>query len=174
MSIAFGIVKQHHGFMSVYSEPGTGSVFKIFLPLTEEGRAGEDSPASPAPARGGNETILVAEDEATVRDLLATVLSDAGYRVVLAEDGQDAVQKFAADPDRIDLVLMDMIMPKKSGREAFEEIRVLRPGARVLFSSGYSPDFIESRGGLGAVPDLLTKPVHPLDLLRKVREILDR
>jgi polar amino acid transport system substrate-binding protein len=89
-------------------------------------------------------------------------------------DGQDAMQKFGADPDRIDLVLMDLIMPKKGGREAFEEIRALRPGARVLFASGYSPDFIESRGGPGAGPDLLTKPVHPLDLLRRVREILDR
>ena len=174
MSIAFGIVKQHQGFLSVYSEPGNGSVFKIFLPLTEEGRAGAESPASPAAARGGNETILVAEDEAAVRGLIATVLSEAGYRVVLAADGQDAVQKFAADPGRIDLVLLDMIMPKKGGLEAFEEIRALRPEARVLFSSGYSAEFIENRGGPGAGPDLLTKPVHPLDLLRKVREILDR
>jgi Cu+-exporting ATPase len=175
MSIAFGIVKQHRGFMSVYSDLGSGSVFKIFLPLTEEGRAGDESPASTAAAPVGSETILVAEDEATVRDLLATVLADAGYRVVLAEDGQDAVRKFAADPDRIDLVLLDLIMPKKGGREAFEEIRALRPEARVLFSSGYSPEFIESRGGLGKEgPDLLTKPVHPLDLLRKVRAVLDR
>jgi Cu+-exporting ATPase len=174
MSIAYGIVKQHHGFLDVYSEPGNGSVFKIFLPLTEEARVGDDTPMSPVTTRGGNETILVAEDEAAVRDLLATVLSDAGYRVVLAEDGQDAVQKFTADPDGIDLVLLDMIMPRKGGREAFEEVRALRPEARVLFSSGYSPEFIESRGGLGAGRDLLTKPVHPLDLLRKVREILDR
>ncbi|MBI5442305.1 MAG: PAS domain-containing protein, partial [Deltaproteobacteria bacterium] len=174
MSIAFGIVKQHRGFLSVYSEPGNGSVFKIFLPLTEEGRAGDESPAPPAAASGGNETILVAEDEAAVRNLIATVLSDAGYRVVLAVDGQNAVQQFAADPDWIDLALMDLIMPKKGGREASEEIRALRPQTRVLFVSGYSAEFIESRGGPGAGADLLTKPVRPLDLLRKVREILDR
>lgn len=84
------------------------------------------------------------------------------------------MQKFAVDPGRVDLVLMDMIMPKKGGLEAFEEIRALRPEVRVLFSSGYSAEFIENRGGPGPGPDLLTKPVHPLDLLRKVREILDR
>jgi hypothetical protein len=77
-SIAFGIVKQHQGFPSVYSEPGNGSVFKVFLPLTEEGTASAEPPASPAAAQGGNETILVAEDEAAVRDFLATILSDAG------------------------------------------------------------------------------------------------
>jgi Cu+-exporting ATPase len=174
MSIAYGIVKQHRGFLSVYSEPGNGSVFKIFLPLTAEARAGNEAPEPPATVLGGSETILVAEDEAAVRDLLATVLSDAGYRVVLAEDGQAAVEKFAADPGRIDLVLMDVIMPRKGGREAFAEIRALRPEARVLFASGYSPEFIESRGNLGEGLELLTKPVHPLDLLRKVRQILDR
>ena len=99
MSIVYGIVKQHRGFVNVYSEPGNGSVFKIFLPLTEEQATRRTSRRRrPSTARGGNETILVAEDEAAVRDLLATVLSDAGYRVVLAEDGQDAVREVRGGP----------------------------------------------------------------------------
>ena len=174
MSIVYGIVKQHHGFLNVYSEPGAGTVIRIWLPLIEKGEAPSAAPAVPLEVRGGTETILVAEDEASVRTLLSTILSDAGYDVILAEDGQDAIEKFTADPTRVSLVLMDMIMPRKSGREAFEEIRKLRPEVRVLFSSGYSPEFLESRGGTGKDLELLMKPVQPLDLLRKVREILDR
>ncbi len=174
MSIVYGIVKQHRGFLSVYSEPGSGSVIRVYLPVHESGAAPEDEPRSAPPVRGGSETILVAEDEASVRNLLSTVLTEAGYDVVLAEDGQDAVEKFAARRDGVRLVLMDMIMPRKGGREAADEIRALRPDVKVLFSSGYSPDLVESRGAGRESIELLMKPVAPLDLLRKVREVLDR
>ncbi len=174
MSIVFGIVKQHRGFLNVYSEPGAGTVIRTWFPLIQGGEALPEAPSAPLEVRGGTETILVAEDEASVRALLSTVLSEAGYDVILAEDGEEALEKFAANPDRVRLVLMDMIMPRKSGREAFEEIRKLRPTVRVLFSSGYSPELLESRGGMGADFELLMKPVPPLELLRKVREILDR
>ena len=174
MSIVYGLVKQHRGFISVYSEVGIGSVIRIYLPVHETGVAPEERPEPRPDVKGGSETILVAEDEASVRGLLATVLSEAGYDVVLAEDGQEAVERFVACGDRIRLVLMDMIMPRKGGREAFDEIRALRPDARVLFVSGYSPELIESRETGGASLELMTKPVAPLDLLRKVREVLDR
>ena len=116
--------------------------------------------------------IFHVEDNPDNRLLVRRLLTAFGYEVVEAENAKQALEVLKTlQPD---LILMDMIMPKKGGREAYEEIRALRPEARVLFSSGYSPEFIESRGGLGTGLDLLTKPVHPLDLLRKVREILDR
>ena len=174
MSIVYGIVKQHRGYMNVYSEPGHGTTVRIYLPLVEAARPAPAASPGPAPARGGSETILVAEDEASVRGLMATVLRDAGYEVILAEDGQEAVEKLAASGERVRLVLLDMIMPRKGGREAYEEIRALRPGVRVLFSSGYSPDLLESRGGRSEARDLLTKPFQPQELLRRVREALDR
>ncbi len=174
MSIVYGIVKQHRGFLSVYSEPGAGSVIRIYLPVHEAGPAADEEPAETQAVRGGSETILVAEDEASVRRLLATVLTDAGYDVVLAEDGQDAVEKLSARRDRVHLVLLDMIMPRKGGREAAAEIRELRPDVKVLFSSGYSPELVGSREPALEGFELLMKPVTPLDLLRKVREVLDR
>ncbi len=174
MSIVYGIVKQHRGFLSVYSEPGSGTVVRAYLPVHGSGAAPEDEVLPEAAVRGGSETILVAEDEASVRTLLATVLTEAGYEVVLAEDGQDAVEKFATRRDAVSLVLMDMIMPRKGGREAADEIRALRPGVKVLYSSGYSPELVERRGPGRESIELLMKPVSPLDLLRKVREVLDR
>ena len=174
MSIVYGIVKQHQGFLNVYSEPGSGTVVRAYPPVHESGAAEEEGPRSAPPVRGGSETILVAEDEASVRHLLATVLTEAGYDVVLAEDGQDAVERFAARRDSVHLVLMDMIMPRKGGREAADEICALRPGVKVLFSSGYSPELVESRGAGRESLELVMKPVSPLDLLRKVREVLDR
>jgi len=174
MSIVYGIVKQHRGFLTVYSEPGAGSVIRIYLPVHEAGPPADEEPVKVPAVRGGSETILVAEDEASVRQLLSTILTEAGYEVVLAEDGQDAVEKFAARCDRVRLVLLDLIMPRKGGREAVAEIRGLRPDVRVLFSSGYSPALAEGRDSLPEGFELLMKPVAPLDLLRKVREVLDR
>lgn len=173
MSIVYGIVKQHRGFLNVYSELGSGSVIRVYLPIHESGPATDDEKAAAPPVRGGSETILVAEDEASVRQLLDTVLTEAGYEVVLAEDGQDAIEKFAGRRDGIQLVLMDLIMPRKGGREAADEIRGLRPGVKVLFSSGYSPDLVEARGAGRESFELVMKPVAPLDLLRRVRELLD-
>ena len=174
MSIVYGIVKQHRGFLSVYSEPGAGSVIRIYLPIHEAGPAADEEPVETPAVRGGNETILVAEDEASVRHLLSTVLTEAGYDVVLAEDGQDAVEKLSARRGDVHLVLLDMIMPRKGGREAAAEIRRLRPDVKVLFSSGYSPELVGSREPALEGFELLMKPVTPLDLLRKVREVLDR
>ncbi len=176
MAIVHGIVAQHGGFINVYSELGQGTCFKIYIPLVEDALAKvEDaSVALPLP-KGGHETVLVAEDNVELRELYKSVLSDYGYEVVLAEDGQDAVEKFAANRDRIKLLILDIIMPFKSGIEANAEIRKLKPdGVRTLYSSGYTRDFILNRGELTDMEDLIMKPVRPLELLRKVREILDR
>ncbi len=174
LSIAYGIVKQHNGFISVCSELGQGTTFRIYLPLLEIEQPVLDVNVALQPPQGGTETILVAEDNADVRKLVVTVLTKFGYNVIQAIDGQEAVDMFAAHCDRIRLVLMDMIMPRKNGKEAYEEIsRTHSGGVKVLYLSGYTADFIQNRGVSKEGIELLVKPVQPLELLRKIRAMLD-
>ncbi|WP_224959519.1 PAS domain S-box protein [Geomonas subterranea] len=173
MAIVYGIVKQHGGFINVYSEPGRGTTFRIYLPLAKEGESVPAGQVELPPPRGGTETLLLAEDDVEVRRLLVTVLTRFGYRVIEAADGQQAVDLFLAHRDSIALVVMDLIMPKKNGMEAGLEIVQLKPGTRILYSSGYTSDFMERRGILEQGIQLIMKPVQPVQLLRKVREMLD-
>ena len=171
LSIVYGIVKQHDGYVNVYSEPGRGTTFNIYLPLIE---AAEGSPdEGEQRIRGGSETILLAEDDDGVRALVKIILSGAGYRVIEAADGADAVEKFRADPRAIDLLVLDVVMPKKNGKEAFDEISALRPGTRAIFVSGYTADIIDRNGLVGTGITLISKPLLPNLLLAKVREVLD-
>lgn len=124
--------------------------------------------------RGGSETILVAEDDRIIRKLTGTVLGEFGYTVILAEDGDDAVQKFSANKDVIRLVILDMIMPGKNGKEAYDAIKALNPNIRALFASGYTADIIDNKDMLNAQYDFVMKPLSPIDLLKKIRDILDR
>lgn len=173
MAIVYGIVKQHKGFINVYSEPDIGTAFRIYLPLLRP----EDPPlveqAAESAPLGGNETILVAEDDKSISNLMASLLKDYGYHVLLAEDGREAVACFTANRDKVDLILMDMIMPKQSGQAAAEEIWQMKPDMKILFASGYTGDFIRNRGIEEAGLDLITKPVKPMELLHKLRKILD-
>ena len=174
MAIVYGIVKQHHGFVNVYSEPQIGTTFRIYLPLIERELAADEEIITPAPPKGGTETILVAEDDAAVRTLVQELLTGFGYAVIPAGDGQDAVEKFRENRDTVKLVLMDIIMPRKNGKEACYEIRQLDPDVKILYSSGYTMDIIQGRGVLDEGAELIMKPVQPMELLRKVRELLDR
>ena len=174
MAIVYGIVKQHKGFIYVYSEPGVGTTFRIYLPICEPQPASAEPAPAPDHPKGGGETVLVAEDEPSVRKLVETVLSRYGYRVITAVDGQDCVEQFAAHCSEIDLILMDMIMPKKNGMQVLEEIKLLRPEVKVLYSSGYASDFIKTSGVEAEDIEIIMKPVKPMELLRMVREILDR
>lgn len=174
MAIVYGIVKQHNGFIDVYSEPGQGTTFRIYLPIHGIEQSGQAETIVPvAPPRGGTETILVAEDDVDVRNLVVSLLTRFGYDVIQAVDGQDVVDKFTEHRDRIAMILMDMIMPKKNGKEAYEEIALLKPDVKVLYSSGYTADFILNRGVSGEDIELIMKPVQPMELLRRIREILD-
>jgi CheY-like chemotaxis protein len=174
LAMAYGIIKQHNGYINVYSEPERGTTFRIYLPAiksTEEVIV--EIAAEPLPSRG-NETILVAEDDSALRKLFSTVLQTHGYKVILAEDGEEAIRKFMDNKDKIQLVMLDMIMPKISGKEAYDIIKIMRPDMKTLFSSGYTADRIDKDSMLKEGFDFIMKPASPKDLLRKIREVLDR
>ena len=173
LSIAYGIVKQHNGYINCYSESGVGTTFKIYLPVTLT----EDEPAVSADAArpaGGTETILVAEDDAGVRKLTKVVLEEFGYTVIEAEDGETAVRKFSENRDRIGFLILDVIMPKKNGKEVYEEAQKIRPDIKALFTSGYTANIIHKKGILDEGLHFISKPITPKELLEKVRIVLDR
>jgi PAS domain S-box-containing protein len=174
LAMAYGIIKQHNGYINVYSEPERGTTFRIYLPAiksTEEFIV--KTAIEPLPLLG-NETILVAEDDIALRELFSTILQAYGYKVILAEDGEEAIRKFMDNKDKIQLVMLDMILPKKSGKEVYDEIKKMRPNMKTLFSSGYTADKMDKDGMLKDGFDFIMKPVSPKDLLRKIREVLDK
>ena len=173
LSTAYGIVKQSDGYIWVYSEPGKGSTFRVYLPLVEE--SGERvSWAVPQPApRGQGERVLVVEDEALVRDFACRFLNGEGYRTVEAADGYDALALLQADRGSFDLVLCDVVMPRMGGREFADQLTRARPGLPVLFMSGYTNDEIMRRGLLEPGAPFLAKPFSPETLAAKVREVLE-
>jgi two-component system cell cycle sensor histidine kinase/response regulator CckA len=171
LATVYGIVSQNGGYINVYSELGEGTTFHVYLPLTAF-RTAEEKLASHPPLKG-HETILIAEDNEEVRQLMRDTLIQYGYKTIEAFDGQDAVDKFKQFQN-LDLVIIDSVMPKKNGREVYEEIRTIRPSMRVLFTSGYTKDVILDRGIEDREFDFISKPMSPVSLLKKIREILDR
>jgi len=205
LSMAYGILRQHRGFIEVRSAPGKGATFLLYLPQAPplvpgtaavdeaatgaappepahpgpgaaEGRStARPQPAAPAgpavaPSRG---TILLAEDDAALRSFASRVLRQAGYTVIAAADGREAVLRFTEHRDEVALCLFDLMMPVQSGRSAFDEIRRQAPGMPVLFVSGYSPEtaFLDSPPSAGS---LLLKPYLPSELLARVEAILGK
>jgi two-component system cell cycle sensor histidine kinase/response regulator CckA len=173
LSMAYGIVKQSGGYIWAYSEPGEGTTFKIYLPQVEE--TGETAAWVPveAPPRGAGETILVVEDEELVRGFACRFLRNEGYRTRESADGQRALELLQAEPDAVDLVLTDAVMPRMGGRELADHVARLKPGLPVLFMSGYTNDEIIRRGLLSPGAPYLQKPFSPEALASKVREVLD-
>lgn len=172
LSIVYGIVKQHNGDISVYSELGKGTSFRIYLPLAEEGALRGDGYIVESPAVGGTETILIGEDNDDVRRLAKDILTYGGYTVILARDGEDALAKFRENADRIDMLLLDVVMPKKNGKEVYDEVTQQKPGVKVLFMSGYTANIIHKKGVLEEGLNFIPKPLSPDRLLRKVRTVL--
>ncbi len=172
LAMVYGIVKQSQGFIWVYSEPGRGTTFKIYLP--QAGEAAEPAtPRSLLPvALRGTETLLVVEDELSVRALAKRVLEANGYTVLVAGNGAQALAVAHEVRGRIDLVVSDVIMPGMGGRELAEQLMALRPGIKVLFVSGYTDDTIMDQGVLMAGTAYLQKPFSPHGLAAKVREVL--
>ena len=172
LSIIYGIVKQHNGYINVYSEPGTGATFRIYFPIIKA--AAEKEKAKNLPDLTGKaEAILLAEDEPAVRDSISKILEEFGYKVIEAEDGEDAVEKFTDNKDEIQLLILDIVMPRKNGKETFEEIRKLKPEIKVLFTSGYTADIIQKRKILKEDVIFIAKPILPNKFLAKIREVLE-
>ena len=173
LSIVYGIVRQHNGYVEVDSEPEKETVFNIYLPVVDESMEEAAKPAR-LTMQKGTETVLIAEDNREVLDLAREILTISGYRVIEATDGEDALQMFMKYKDSISLVILDVVMPKKNGKEVFEEIRKVKPEIKTLFTSGYTGDIVLDKGIHDEEVDFLSKPLMPNDLLRKVREMLDR
>ncbi len=172
LATVYGIIKQHQGMVHVYSEPGKGSVFRIYLPVAER-MAVDAAPRTELPIRGGDELILLAEDEDMVRDFTARVLEGAGYRVLTARNGEDALALLRDNPQAVDLMLLDVVMPKLGGRLAYEQAQKIRADIPVLFASGYTENAIHANFVLEKGLKLIQKPFSHEGLLRLVRETLD-
>jgi signal transduction histidine kinase len=172
LATVYGIVKQHNGLIDVYSEPGKGAAFKVHFPIVDR-PAQNMEPKVEEPVVGGTETILVAEDEAMVRELVSRILQTAGYAVLTACDGEEALRVFEEHADAIDMAILDVMMPKLGGRDVMDRIQAKHPGMRFLFSSGYSETAIHTNFVIEEGLRLVTKPYRGAELLLTVREMLD-
>jgi len=175
LSTVYGIVKQSGGNVSVFSEPGQGTTFNIYLPRVEEEEDVLRTENGGIPLLTGNETILLSEDEKSVRELAARILSERGYLVYSVPDGKEALKFVQDHPDRdIHLLLTDVVMPGMSGKELADHLKLSTPKTKVLFISGYTDDAIVHHGVLDKGVNFVQKPFTPEGLARKVREVLDR
>ncbi|GEM_PF-5280934 len=171
LSTVYGIIKQHNGFIHVYSERGRGTTFKVYLPVTES-KPVDITHTSETPIRGGSETVLLAEDETNVRETIKETLEEYGYTVFVARDGEEAMNLLKERSAELDLMILDVVMPKEGGKEVYEKAKMLGFRGKVIFISGYTINTIQNfilDEGVG----FLTKPFRPVTLVRKVREVLD-
>ena len=176
LATVYGIVEQHGGFVHVESTPGAGTTFRVFLP-----RSGDSTPppratngAPPAHGPRGTELVIVAEDEPSLRALVTTTLTELGYRVIAACNGEEAVREYELHAPHVALVLLDVVMPRLDARETYERLRAVRADVRVLFTTGYAPSSTRLAELLqsGRVP-VLEKPFTPQALAAKVRTAID-
>jgi polar amino acid transport system substrate-binding protein len=175
LATVYGIVKQHGGFILVESEPNKGSAFHVFLPVSENVTSAVNQPplVQDLPVRGGTETILIAEDHEGVREMARATLEAQGYQILIAHDGEEAVELFSARRDSVALVLLDVIMPRRSGPEAYGAIQEMKPGVPVVFATGYSNETAALNEMVQRGVAVLRKPYSPGALCRRIREALD-
>jgi CheY-like chemotaxis protein len=173
MSMAYGLVKQHKGFLHLYSEVGQGTTAKVYLPVVQDRRLPDFQASTAAALPGGSETILLVEDDPVARAGAQGLLEKVGYRVVTAGNGQQGLDAFRAHRKAVNLVITDVVMPKLSGFEMYEAIRGDSREVRVLFMSGFpAPNFRKSVGQDPGVA-FVTKPWTASELLEQVRELLE-
>ena len=172
LAMVYGIVKQHDGYIHLYSELGKGTTFKMYFPAVEAMPDAVLETRREETVRGGTETILLAEDEESVRWLAERALEDLGYKVLVARNGEEAIEIFRQNED-IALAVLDVIMPRKGGKEAYEEMHKANPKLKVIFMSGYTANAIHESFVLIVGVPFLPKPFGPSSLARKVREVLD-
>jgi hypothetical protein len=174
LATVFGIAKQSGGHVSVYSEPGRGTTFRVYLPIAEAREAPVSAPVEPSAPPGGSETVLLVEDSDSLRPMIREVLAASGYEVLDSADPVEAAGRARAHPGSLDLVLTDVIMPGMSGPDLVKVVRAARPSVRVLFMSGYTNDAIGRQGVLDPGVHLLQKPFTTEALLVSVRTALDQ
>jgi CheY-like chemotaxis protein len=172
LSTVYGIVKQSGGFVWAYSEPGHGTTFKVYFPAVTS-PPGLAAVRMPIPGAHTDEVVLIAEDEAMVRSIMARTLRDCGYVVLEAGDGREVLERMEAEGGRIDLIVADVVMPGLGGRELSARLAERWPEVPVLFTSGYTGLDVVRRGLLEEGREFLQKPLDPEALARKVREMVD-
>lgn len=173
LAMVYGIVKQNAGFISVYSEPGEGTTFRIYLPAAR-GEAETQLQVKPEKSAGGTETILIVEDERAILDIATRVLEESGYTVLAAATPGEAIDLVSGYAGPVHLVITDVIMPGMNGKDLRDQVRARLPDIKVLFMSGYTADVINQRGVLDDDIDFLQKPFSISSLKEMVREVLDR
>lgn len=176
LSVVYGIIKQHKGYINVYSELGKGTTFRIYLPIIEESVETQQKECSLdlTHLRGEGETILLIEDEFNVRNYIKTVLQEFNYSVIEAANGQEGIEKYLENKDKIKLIILDVIMPVKNGKETIEEIKRINPDIRYVFISGYTSDILSERGLIDEKIEYLTKPISPTNLLQKISSLIKK
>ncbi|MCA9514280.1 MAG: response regulator, partial [Myxococcales bacterium] len=167
----YGAVSRHRGALAVYSEAGTGSVFHVFLPVRRGLVIAAYQPSEEE--RGHGEGVLVVDDEEIIRETARFLLEALGYRVFLAAHGEEGIEQFVAHQAEIDVVLLDMIMPRMNGRECFERLRRVDPGVRVLMSSGFTPEAVLRDSVTSGVTGFLKKPYRMSELGAALRAVLE-
>ena len=173
LATVYGIIRQHQGMIQVYSEPGKGTRFTLYLPAIDQ-QLPVSSGLEVQKIPGGNETILMAEDNEHIRIIAKEMLEEAGYKVLTAIDGQEALHLFNQHEDEIKMLFLDIVMPKIGGRAVYEEISLHHPGIKCLFISGYSQEAVHTNFIHEAGLNLLQKPFRRDELLQAVRETLDK
>jgi two-component system, cell cycle sensor histidine kinase and response regulator CckA len=174
LATVYGIVKQHRGWVEVESTIGKGTTFSTYIPYVGSAQAEAEKPATQIAVRGGNETILLVEDEKPVRELVSRVLQKYGYRILQAGSGAEAVGIWKQHQGEISLLFTDLVMPDNmNGRELAEKLRAERPGLKVIFTSGYTADIVGKDFKLEPELNFLQKPYHPQTLALTVRRCLD-
>jgi len=171
LSSAYGIIKNHSGYITVYSEPGKGSTFIIYLPASD--KLPKTKKKTPAPLLRGNETILIIDDETILTETGETMLNELGYTVLTANDGKTGIATYTEHPQKIDLVILDMIMPKMSGNATFTQLKAIDPEVKVLVSSGYGVDGKASELLKRGCRGFIQKPFNLMELSKKVREAIE-
>jgi len=173
LAMVYGIVKGHNGYINVYSEKGQGTTFNIYLPASER----QVIKTEETPVKGsfrGNETILIIDDEQHIIDVMRDILESLGYTVLMARNGDEAIELYKREKGTIDLVILDMIMPGMSGGETFDGLKELNPAVNVVLSSGYSIDGMARKIMRKGCKAFIQKPLTVTDLSKKIREVLDK
>jgi CheY-like chemotaxis protein len=173
LATVFGVVKQSGGSIFVYSEEHHGTTFKVYLPVSELPLSADRDGHQAPDTQRGSETVVVVEDDESVRELVRIMLGGCGYEVLSAADGSAAVELCETHPSGVDLLLTDVVMPEVSGSVLAERLSLIAPAMRTLFMSGYSDEAVHRQGMLGDGAAFLEKPFTERTLARKVREVLD-